>query len=281
MVAKLRRLGRLYLLYARMDLNWLMQDTWICLVVIFSEMIGALAGVSGLFLLSIRFAGIGGLGTDEMLFLLALSLLGEGIMFCFCTGFNTGIISRRLGRGQLDHMLIQPIPLWMQLLAESFVPFSGNSTLLCGIALMAYTLRRLAMPLTVGWWGLLAFFLLTRAILTIALNYIVGVSAVYQPVACEEVSSVMMDLNVTLCRFPLAGLPAPLMLLLETVLPVALMTYIPALVLLGRATDLLSLFAPLLASAFFSAVAAYLFRKGLNHYAKVGSFRYRSMGYRN
>lgn len=281
MVDKLKQLGRLYRLYARMDLSWFLQDTRTCLIVIFAEWIGSIAGISGVLLLSVRFGGVGGLSTDEMLFLLSLSMLGDGVMSLFFSGFNTAHISRRLGRGQLDHMLIQPVPLWMQLLAESFLPVTSNSQLIFGIALMGFTLPKLSLALGVGWWLLLVGFLLVRVVLTLSLSYLVGVSAIWQPVACEEISSVMLELCGSLTSYPLAGLPAPLMLVLETVLPIALMVYLPALTLLGKAGGFLEWVWPFLLSVVFASAATFAFRKGLKHYAKVGSRRYRNMGFRN
>ena len=280
-MAKLKQLGRLYLLYARMDLRWFLQDTKMCLLVMASELIGSLAGFTGMLLLSVRFGGVGGFSTDEVLFLLALAMLGDGMLRFAFFGFNSGHIRRPLGRAHLDHMLNQPVPLWMQLLAESFMPVSGNSTLVCGMALTGYALSRLGLQLTAGWWLLLIGFLLVRVVLTISLSYIVGSRAVWQPVACEEISSVVIDLCESLCRYPLVGLPAPLMLLLETVLPIALLTYLPARVLLGKTGNVLSILWPFLAAMLFSLLATFTFRKGLKHYAKVGSHRYRSMGYRD
>ena len=45
-------------------------------------------------------------------------------------GYNVLTISRRLGRGQLDHTLVQPQPIWLSLLTEGFMPFSGSPVLL-------------------------------------------------------------------------------------------------------------------------------------------------------
>lgn len=278
---KLKQWARLLRLYARMDLRWLMQDTKACLIVVFSEWIGGLAGISGVFLLSVRFGGIGGFSQDEMLFLLALSMLGEGFLAMCFMGFNCGHISRRLGRGQLDHMLIQPVPLWMQLTTESFLPFTGSSTLLGGLVLLWVTLSRLQLALSPGWWLLLLGFLLVRAALTLSLSYLAGMTAIWQPVASEESSSVAIDLCNTLCRYPLIGIPEGLMLLLETILPIALMAYMPALVLLGKSPSSLGALWPFALAISFSFLTILIFKKGVKAYAKFGSKRYRSMGMRN
>ena len=63
-----------------------------------------------------------------MLFLLGYALLVRGVIDTFFN-YNVAFISRRIGRGQLDHMLVQPQPLWMALLTEGFAPFSGSGML--------------------------------------------------------------------------------------------------------------------------------------------------------
>ena len=53
---------------------------------------------------------------------LATAMLATSLSDMFF-GYNVRFISRRLGRGQFDHTLIQPQPVWMALLTEGFNPF--------------------------------------------------------------------------------------------------------------------------------------------------------------
>ena len=76
----------------------------------------------------------GGLTADEVLFMLGFFQLADGFSYRMFGGFNAMMISRRAARGQVDHMLIQPRPLWMQLMGEAFMPVSGSSGFLMGIA---------------------------------------------------------------------------------------------------------------------------------------------------
>ena len=50
--------------------------------------------------------------------------------------YNVLHISRRIGRGQMDHTLVQPQPVWMGLLTEGFMPFSGSWSLFTGIGIL-------------------------------------------------------------------------------------------------------------------------------------------------
>ena len=74
----------------------------------------------------------------QVLFMLGYATVVSGLMNMFF-GYNVLFISRRLGRGQLDHTLIQPQPIWLSLLTEGFMPFSGSPMLLPGIALMVWS----------------------------------------------------------------------------------------------------------------------------------------------
>lgn len=281
MAAKLKQVLSLYRLYARMDAAWFLQDTRNCLLVMAGELVSNLAAISGILLLAVRFGGVGGLTQDEMLFLLGFTTLGDGVINLLFMNFNTGHISRRVGRGQVDHMLIMPIPLWMQLLTEGFIPVSGAGIFLSGLVVTALAVARLGLALTPGWFLLLALFLICRAALQLGLSYLVGASAFYHPAACEEISSVVLDMTGELTRYPLAGLTPLMQALLYTLLPVGCMAYLPALVLLSKTDWPLSAAWPAITAAVAVSAATLAFRKGLKHYAKVGSSRYRGMGHRS
>ena len=122
--------------------QWLLHDTRNGIFCILGDLLSSLAGLSGVFLLAVRFNGVGGLSAGEVLLLLGLSSLGDGMIMTFFSGFNVANISRRVGRGQVDHMLIQPVPLWMQLLTEGFLPVTGSQSLLLGGVVTGAALSR-------------------------------------------------------------------------------------------------------------------------------------------
>ncbi len=281
MAAKLRQVFRLFALYGKMDAQWFMQDTWMCLVCIVSETLCQLAALSGLMLLAVQFGGIGALNIDEVLFMLAFLEVQQGIFGLFFSNYNTGAISRRIGRGQLDHCLMQPIPLWMQLLTEGFIPFSGSQTLLCGIALLVVAMARLQLTLTPLWWALFVLFQLCATAIQLGMRYTVALSAFTHPVGSEEISSVMGNFLGSLACYPLGGLPQWLQGVLTTALPAGSLAWLPSMLLLGKAPfGGLSALYPLLAALIFSA-GILSFKKGMTLYAKYGSQRYKNMGHRS
>ena len=280
MAARLRHLFRLYRLYARMDAQWFMQDTALCLLCILSETISNLASVTGVFLLSVQFGGVGVLTSDEVLFMLGFYSLATGLFSLFFGGFNTGEISRRIGRGQLDHCLIQPIPIWMQLTTESFIPISGCQGSLCGLIVTVIAMIRLQMHITPLWLLAFVLFLIASLAVQVGMRYAVSYSAFTHPVGSEEISSVMGNFLTSVGYYPLSALPMWAQGLLITVLPAGCLAWLPAMILLNKAPfEGAAALYPLLA-VFICGAGILSFKKGMKVYAKYGSQRYKNMGHR-
>ena len=280
MAARIRQLFRLYVLYGKMDWNFLMRDKRMGFITFFCEWIYSFSSVTGIALLAVRFDGIGGLNADEILWLLGFFMMADGATYMLLGGYNVLHISRRVGRGQVDHMLIQPVPLWMQLLTEGFMPFSGSSGFLSGVALTVFASHRLQLPATPGWLILLLGYMLARMAVAAGCSFIAGTAAFYKPVACEELSSVTLDALNAAGKFPMISLPEWLQAVFSTLLPVSLMAYLPSMILLGKIDAPMTCIWPFAAGAAFVSFAGLIFRKGLKHYAAHGCPRYKEMGHR-
>lgn len=280
MADNIRSVFKLLRLYARMDLNWLLQDPASFAIVIISEALQNLAGMAGVLLLAIRFGGVGGLSTDEVLFMLGFFELADGLVFTLFGNYNVMHISRRVGRGQVDHMLIQPRPLWVQLLTEGFMPFSGSYGLIIGAILTGIAVTRLDIALTPLWLLLLGYYVLIHMALQMAQSALYGAAAFWRPVACEEISTMILDLSGRLGQFPLFGLPKWLLGLLHTVLPIGLLAYLPALALLRDLGIHVEITLPFIVAGVFVTAAVILFQKGLKHYEQYSCQRYKDMGHR-
>ena len=281
MAGNIKRIFRLYGLYAKMDWLLLSRDMRTGLLYIFSDWISAVASVMGIALLAVRFEGIGELSADEVLWMLGFFTMADGFTMVMMGNCNNLWISRVVGRGQVDHMLIQPIPLWMQLLTGGFLPFTGSSGFLTGVALTVIATVRLGLMVTPGWLLLLLTYMLARVAVATGVAYLAGTAAFYRPVSCEELSTVALDALNAAGKYPLAALPVWAQGLFLTALPVGLMAYLPSLLLLGRIEAPAAYVWPVAAGAAFLSLAGWLFRKGLKHYARHGCPRYKAMGFRN
>lgn len=273
-----RTLLRLYQLYGKLDLLWFLRDTGYCLLYMVSDLICAGASVGGVLLVSERLGGFGGMGREELRFLLSYAVLVSGICGMFCCGNNMGHISRIIGRGQLDHCMIQPVPLWMQLLAGAFLPFTGSSKLLCGAVMCIYSVRQLEIVPTSGWISCFLLGALSSAAITMATVYLISCLAFLAPAAAEEISMTAFDLFETLKSYPLGSLPPLWQTVFCTVVPIGLAAWLPSRSLLRPDFPFPGF--TILAAVLLLSLSAFTFQKGMLYYASHGSPRYSGFGHR-
>ena len=275
----IRRIVRLWLLYAWMDFTWMTRDLKFFLTYFISDSVINVAAVGSTFLLAERFGGIGAWTRDDVLFMLGYGILVGGLVFTFF-GYNVSQISRRVGRGQLDHALIQPQPIWVGLLTDGFNPFGGSAGMLPGLALLVWGGRRLALTPTPGWWALFAINLVASCAVVLAFSFLWGSLAFWAPRTAEEINSSTMRMVDQLKTFPLDGVGAGLATGMLTALPVGFVAWFPCRALLGLDPNPYAGGVTPLAAIVFVIIAVLVFRKGMQHYGRTGSQRYLSMGHR-
>ena len=278
----LRRFLCLYSVYARMDLDFLLRDAKISLMAIAADMLSNIAGVSAIFLLAWRFDGVGGMSRWDVLFMLGFVTCVTGFYQLFFSGNNTGHISRRIGRGQIDHMMIQPLPLSVQLVTEGFIPFTGCQNLLFGIGVVFWALGGIGKKVGVIWIAGFAGYLILSIAVIVGLSYLFSSLAFKRQVAFEEISTTVVDdLTGVLCNYPLSGMPIAVQFTLITVVPAGLLGWFPACVLLGKTPLGLPALFPLAVAAVIWLLAFFAFKKGLKYYVTFGSNRYSRGGHRS
>jgi ABC-2 type transport system permease protein len=266
-------------MYAVLDFTLLMSNLKLAVTWYISDAIVNLASVTATLLLADRFAGIGAWGRYEVVFMLGYATVVSGLMNTIF-GYNVLMISRRLGRGQLDHTLIQPQPIWVSLLTEGFMPFSGAPMVLPGIALMLWSASKLSLAITQGWLALLALNMAASSAIVMAFSFLWGSLAFWAPRAAEEISSSSIRLLYQLKGFPLDGLGPLLLSGMLTVLPVGFVAWYPCRALLGLDPSGWAGWVTPLAAIIFVTITSLIFRKGMRYYGRTGSQRYSSLGHR-
>lgn len=272
------RLFRLWGVYARLDLLLLTRDLRTFLIWTLSDMITNVAAVTGMLFLAARFQGIGVWSQAQIVFMLGYAALVEGIGSLFFN-YNVLYISRRIGRGQLDHMLIQPQPLWLALLTDGFSPAFALPTMLPGIGMLLWAFPRLAHSVSLPALGLN---LLASTAVLAGFQFLWGCLAFTAPRAAEEINTSTIELMNQLKQYPLNGAGSLLRTGLLTVLPVGFLAWIPCRALLGMdGTAAWGVYKTPLAALVFGLLATAAFRKGLRYYARTGSQRYNDLGHRS
>jgi ABC-2 type transport system permease protein len=275
----LARLLALWRLHATLDVLFITRSAGTAIPWYLSDVIIGLAAITTTFLLAERFGGIGPWSVTQVVFLLGYALTVRGGMNALFN-YNVAHISRKVGRGQLDHVLIQPQPVWMSLLTEGFAPVTGGAMLVPGIGLMVWAVAELQLAVSPAWVAELFVNLLASMAIVMAFNYAWATLAFWAPRAAEEVNESTWNLMMQLQGFPLEGLPTLVLTGLLTVVPVGLVAWLPSRALLGIEVPAWSVVIVPLAAALLSGLAVAIFLRGLQHYGQTGSTRYLPFGHR-
>ena len=269
---------RLWSIYARMDLMWLMKDTNNFIIYMVTDVLINIAAVTGIWLIAQQFNGIGSMNVYQVLFMLGYSLTVGGLENVFFN-FNVYYISRKIGRGQMDHMLIMPQPVWITLLTEGFTPVSGSGVFISGLGIMIFAMTRIGSLVSPLFIIALAACILFSLIISLSFSYLWGSLAFYSPVGAEEICTSVNSLFSSLRGFPLNGVGLVSEFVMLSVLPVGLYAWFPASALLGISGSYNIAILALIALAYISLVYI-IFRRGLKYYAEHGSSRYHDRGHR-
>jgi ABC-2 type transport system permease protein len=229
-------------------------------------------------LVAVRFGHVGPWPVAAVVFMLAYGTVVSSLLDAL--GDSPFFLSQRIGRGQLDHCLVQPQPLWRVLLTEDFTPFDFWPTLALGLALLAWSVVQMHVAVSIGWLGLLGVNLVASMAVQTAFLYAWGTLAFWAPRGAEDISSAASRL-IGEVSFPLDPVPRALRVVLLSAVPSGLLSWLPSRALLhvaGSGTGDAWL-TPLAAIA-LGAFALLLFRLGLRRYRFAGSTRYTDFGHR-
>jgi ABC-2 type transport system permease protein len=265
--------------YAYLDFLWMTQDARRFLTFWLSDLLVAVAGVTAALLIPQTFGGIGPWDKHQIAFMLGFGLLAHGLLDVFF-GFNVKFISRRVGRGQLDHSLQQPHSLLTTIVTEGFVPFSGACALVPGISLIIWSSVRLGLEIRPDWVAAFVVQLVAAGVITMSFHFGWATFAFWAPRGAEEISSSTNRLLDQTRAYPLDGLSSAVLGALMTVVPVGLLAWYPSRALLGLERSPLALWLAPAAAVVFLLIATLAFRRGLAHYAHTGSVRYTDFGHR-
>lgn len=247
--------------------------TWII-----ADLLARGGSIAAVLLLAERFDGIAGWSQTQLLFLLGYGLMVSGIEMLFFS-YNLSAVSRRIGRGQLDHSLLQPQPLLTTLLTEGFAPLDAATLLVPAGTMMALSLSAESIAVTPLLLLAIAASLAASTVILVGFNFLFGALAFWAPQGAEELSPAATGLLQSLKIFPLDVAAPALRILLVSVIPAGFLAWVPAGTLLGRA-DASPLAATFAAAAVVGSLAAFVFHKGMTHYGHTGSQRYSEFGHR-
>ncbi|MBI3661264.1 ABC-2 family transporter protein [Candidatus Acetothermia bacterium] len=276
----LARLVRLWRLYTYLDFMLMTRSLKLFVTFLITDTIFNIAAVTATLLLAERFNGIGAWSKFQIVFVVGYATLVGGLLDMFFT-YNILFISRRLGRGQLDHVLIQPQSIWIAFFTEGFNPFTASGSVLVGSGLMIWAGMKLQISVSFLWGVSLILNVLSSMAVVLSFAFLWGSLAFWAPRAAEEITTPLIRIFSNLKSFPFDGLGPLLLAGVTVIVPVAFMAWYPSRYLLGLGASITGATITPLAALVISVFAVLVFRKGLEHYGRTGSQRYDDLGHRS
>jgi ABC-2 type transport system permease protein len=265
----MRQIKRSLYIYARLISQQLkaileyQSDFWISMVA------GTLSQVLGFVFLWVLYQNIPeiqGWQFWEIVFLYAMVYFTEG----FCSAFFEGIwgLSFFVNRGELDRMLVRPIPLLTQLLG-SRVGMNGFGNIFLGGVLITQSLIHARIEWTPVMAGYLLLIFLGAVVMRMSI-YLLAHTTSFWFKANNSSLPFLVHTVADFAKYPLSLFPAAVKAVVCVAIPFAFVSYFPAAFLFGKEGQTIGWFVPLAAILCFS-LAAFVFRRGVRAYDSTGS----------
>jgi len=224
-----------------------------------------------LMLLFGRFPTLAGWSFGEVAFLYGLGGIAFGISDMLCGGFDQ--LSIAIQTGAFDRVLTRPVGTFSQTLASDFQVRRIGRILQAAVAFaIALTL------VDVDWTPARAFVTVTAVISGVVIFsaiWVIGAAVTFWTVQTSEVTNSFTYGGSAFVENPLSIYAGWLRRFFTFVVPLAFVTYLPALFILDRPDPLslpraLQFLSPVVAAAFFF-VARWAWSFGVRHYQSTGS----------
>jgi ABC-2 type transport system permease protein len=225
----------------------------------------------GLLLLFNRFPSLAGWSLGEVAFLYGLGGVAFGLSDMICGGFDR--LSITIQTGTFDRVLTRPLGSFQQVLASDFqvrrLGRIAQSAIALGLALSWVQIDWTPLRLLVAVSAILSGVVIFCAI------WVIGAAVTFWTVQTSEVTNVFTYGGSELVGHPMSIYADWLRRFFTFVVPLAFVTYLPALYILDRPDPLglprmLQFCSPLVAAAFF-LVARAAWSLGVRHYQSTGS----------
>ena len=220
----------------------------------------------GVYFLFQRFPQVKGYSFEEVILSYGIFLLAFSLAECFFRGFDA--FSQIISNGEFDRMLTRPRSLILQVLGHK-IEFSRVGRMFQALVMFIYAVTVSG----IQWSGLkylTVFHMLVGGVVLFASLFVVYASFCFYTIEGLEFMNIFTDGAREYGRFPVDIYGKALLKLTTYVVPFALIQYYPFLYLLGRVTDPIYIFLPLLACLFALPVALF-WRISLRHYQSTGS----------
>lgn len=222
-----------------------------------------------LFMIDIIFRNtqtLSGWSKPEVMIILALSRIIEGILDTFCS-YNIAMFPQNVQRGQFDLMLVKPLPSQFAVAFQNFHIYNLGS-IISGLVLFSYGIWHIQPIPTLTQW--LLFFLVIACGIVIFYSLLILVASLV--FYFERLAALygFMTLFTEPLTVPFDIFPRAPRLLLTYILPIAFIVFVPAQVITGKLAPWQVPVAIILA-VIFLVLANLAWRAGLRRYTSASS----------
>jgi ABC-2 type transport system permease protein len=260
------RFFKIYGLFLRQYLKGLMEYRVDFLIGMFAFVLSQGTGLLFLYIIFQNIQSLAGFAIEEILMMYGLALIPKGIDHLFFD--NIWLLPQRVRQGQMDRYLLRPISPLYVFLIERFQPDAFGEIIL-GTALTVTTLSRLQLALGIGEiLGMMSFILIGIFIFT-ALKLMTASTSFWL-----KNSYPLMQITYNLSdftKYPILIFPKFIQTIMTFVLPFALVSYYPALFLLGRIVYWEVAGLLIMVTTGLTVIALWVWKRGLKHYESAGS----------
>ena len=215
-----------------------------------------------------RINQVQGWGMWEIAALYALAIMPIGLVELLYDG--QWELRRLVNQGEFDRILLRPLSPALQVVTQ-ISSIHGLGTVMLGGLVLAVAAAKLQLPWTVGHVLFLLAALAGSVLLIGSLNFITNCQPFWDPTPNASFSILVQE-SIEFAKYPLSLYHLVVQFVITWILPLAFVSYYPALVLLGRPSPQLWLgYAAPLAGPLVMVAAALVWRACLRNYQGTGS----------
>lgn len=229
------------------------------------------AEIIALFIMFYRFDDLGGWSLYEVALLHGMSMVAFSLADSLTIGLDN--VSTMIRAGEFDRILLRPISSWINA-AVSEVSIRHFGQLAQGLLVLIWSMFMVDVSWSIGSLLLLLGAILTGVILFIALFTVEAILCFWTVNGIEAINAFTYG-GSDLAQFPMHIFPRWMRFTFVWLIPVAFVTYYPALEILGKKDPLggppwMIALGPVV-TLVFCAIVTFGWRQGIRHYRSTGS----------
>ncbi|OMF98606.1 ABC-2 family transporter protein [Paenibacillus sp. FSL R7-0337] len=234
-------------------------------IMMISGVLSELLGIVFIWVLYQRIPNINGWTMWEILFMYAMVFITSGIVSVFFEG--TWSVASTINRGDLDRILLRPIPPLVQIFTLN-IGANGLSNLLVGTVLLVQALNNSNVIWSPAKILLFIIMFISAIVIRVSVNIAAAATTFWMKSGGNPILTLMMNM-LEFSKYPVTIFGKGIQLIIVIIIPFAFVGYSPA-VWVFKDNLIMGIFSPLV--AVYCLIASNLFfKKGLSRYESSGN----------